>query len=157
LSLLYDVNVCTSDYTEWHIYGMALTPNRINWYIDNHLIRSIENPGVETALWVEFGIVTEPNFSPTDPASFDVIHEVDYFRFYELNMDCDNIIDDCSFWFGGYENTVKKSIIIGGGGCSNTQPVGTNLILRAKEDVTINGDFEVPLGAELYIDANNCY
>lgn len=31
------------------------------------------------------------------------------------------------------------------------------MYLRAAEGVTINGDFTVPVGAELYIDANPCY
>jgi len=62
-----------------------------------------------------------------------------------------------SFWFGGHDNKVKDRIEIGNGGCSNIQPIGSSIILRAKEEVIINGNFEVPLGAELYMDANNCY
>jgi len=153
----YDENVCTYNYEDWHTYGMELTPKHILWYIDGELVRFEENPGIHDDLWVEFGLVADPNFPPTDPTNFDVIHEVDYFRFYKLKAGCEVEVNDCSFYFGGYENTVKKRIRIGEGGCNNVQPIGTNLILRADEDVTLFGEFEVPLGAELYIDVNNCY
>ena len=61
--------------------------------------------------------------------------------------------------FGSVDTKVllKKSMSIGAGGCGNIQPFGSSIFLRATEFITIYGNFEVPLGAELYIDANNCY
>ncbi|WP_070137294.1 hypothetical protein [Crocinitomix algicola] len=73
-------------------------------------------------------------------------------------MDCNTVINDCSFYFGGHDNAVKKKITIGNGGCGNVQPTGTTTALRAVDDVTIYGNFEVPLGAELIIDGRvTCY
>jgi len=152
-----DYNACTSNYEGWHVYGLELTPSHIIWYIDGVPVRYLVNPGVHSNMWVRFGIVSDPNYYSTDPTNFNVIHEVDYFRFYELDMDCATEINVCSFWFGGHDNKVKDRIEIGNGGCSNIQPIGSSIILRAKEEVIINGNFEVPLGAELYMDANNCY
>ncbi len=68
------------------------------------------------------------------------------------------IVNDCSFWFAGYDQAYKKNIIIGAGGCGNIQPADTELFLRAIEEVTIYGEFGVPLGAELTIETNvTCY
>jgi hypothetical protein len=67
-------------------------------------------------------------------------------------------VNVCAFYFGGYQNTVKKSITISSGSsCSNNQPTNTGLILRATDFVELNGNFGVPLGAELYVDVNDCY
>lgn len=57
----------------------------------------------------------------------------------------------------GHDNKVKKSITIGNGSCNNSLNTGDNIYLRASEGVSINGDFTVPIGAELYIDVNSCY
>ena len=52
----------------------------------------------------------------------------------------------------------KKSITFEHGGCGNIQPADTELFLRAIEEVTIFGEFGVPLGAELTIETNvTCY
>ncbi|WP_175437458.1 hypothetical protein [Crocinitomix algicola] len=56
------------------------------------------------------------------------------------------MINDFSFSFVGHYNAVKKKFTIGNGGCGNVQPTGTTIALRAVEDVTIFGNFEVPLG-----------
>ncbi|WP_175437459.1 hypothetical protein [Crocinitomix algicola] len=51
-----------------------------------------------------------------------------------------------------------KKITIGSGGCGNVQPTGTTIGLGAVENITIIGNFEVPLGADLPIDGGvTCY
>lgn len=154
----YDVNVCAnSPITNWHVYGLELTPEKIIWYIDGVVVRSMPNVGVTTKLWVELGIVAQAGYV-TDYPNLDEIHEVDYFRFYEINQnDCDEVINHCYFSFPYYNNTVKKSITIGGVSCVNTQPSDSYYTLRAADFILINGDFEVPLGSELYLDVNSCY
>src|SRR5690606_19828779 len=34
------------DYTTWHKYGVAWTPYKITWYVDDIPIRELNNPGV---------------------------------------------------------------------------------------------------------------
>jgi hypothetical protein len=52
---------------------------------------------------------------------------------------------------------VKKSITIGGSGCSNSLTSGKNVVFRATDGIEIKGDFIVPIGAEFYADVNQCY
>ena len=79
-------------------------------------------------------------------------------RVYQFEMGCTNDLNVCSFWFGGYDNGLKKSITIGDGGCGNVQPISSHLFLRATDFVELNGNFEVPLGSELTIETGNtCY
>lgn len=95
----YDRNVCTEDYTQWHTYGLELTPDFIIWYIDDVKVREMINPGVHTDLWVEFGIVGEPNYFSQDKNDFDVMMEVDYFRFYEAVQPKPKGLENYYEWF----------------------------------------------------------
>jgi hypothetical protein len=81
---------------------------------------------------------------------------VDYVKVYKLKTDCNTILNLCNYNFGTHDNKVKQSIIIGNGSCVNSLIIGQNVYLRASEGILINGDFTVPQGAELYIDANPC-
>jgi hypothetical protein len=73
---------------------------------------------------------------------------------YELKSDCDNntalneILD-----FEAYDYKVKKSITMSN---ATTIPQGNNISLRASDFIELKAGFEVPLGAELYLDINPC-
>ena len=56
--------------------------------------------------------------------------------------------------FSTHDNMVKKKIVASG---SNQLQTTDNVYLRASESVEINGEFSVPVGAELYIDVNTAY
>ena len=147
-----------SSYTNYHKYGVEWSLSKIIWYFDDQIVRVLVNPGVHDFNKTILNIAINPwivlNASLT-PYPSDM--EIDYVRWYKLNNSaCNTVINNCAFWFGGYQPTVKKSINIGGG-CSNTQPVGTNLILRATDFIQFNGEFTVPYGASLYADVNACY
>jgi hypothetical protein len=51
-------------------------------------------------------------------------------------------------------NTSKRVLH---GSCSNVLISGQNVFLHASEGVILMGDFYVPIGAQIYIDANPCY
>jgi beta-glucanase (GH16 family) len=165
----YDVNVCApSSINNWHVYGLELTPNKIIWYIDGVVVRSMPNVGVITKLWVELGIVADAQYLGHLP-NLNEVHEVDYFRFYKLKVhECKAVsIDQCTINLWIYNNNMTyypetyKSITIGGSNCNMIPqhvPIdGVGYILRATDFVEISQDFSVPLGAELYIDVNSCY
>lgn len=82
---------------------------------------------------------------------------IDFVKVYNLDNDCNTNLNICNYNFTSHDNRVKKNITIGNGSCSNSLNSGDNIFLRASEGVLINGDFSVPLGAELYIDVNSCY
>jgi len=46
--------------------------------------------------------------------------------------------------------------MVGGNGCSNSVPTGWPRFLRAREFIEIKGDFSVYLGAEFYLNVNDC-
>lgn len=80
--------------------------------------------------------------------------DIDYVRIYKPRTDYSTILNMNNYEFSSHDNKVKKKIIMTG---SNALQITDNVYLRATDGVEINGDFIVPLGAELYIDVNEAY
>ncbi len=142
-----------NDYTQWHIYSLEWTPNYIKLYVDGLLIRNEVNFGNFEPMQLIYNVGLtnhEPN-SGTFPSKM----EIDWIRWYKLKKDCNAPMDYCSYNFQNHDNKVKKYIRIGGSGCSNI--LTSKTVLKAKEDITIFGAFEVPLGTGLDLDVRSCY
>lgn len=152
----YNYNVhLINDYTQWHNYSIEWTPNKIIFYVDGISIRTNVNPSINNSADIIFGIGLNPFVSPY--TNFPGNLMIDYVKLYELNQNCLSIVNTCNFNFNNINNSVKKSITIGGSNCSNIVPINSPLTLRATDFVEIKGDFYVPSGATFYIDVNSCY
>lgn len=145
------------DYTQYHIYSMEWSPEQIVWYVDYKEVRRIENPGVWKPQKVIFSMgFYDPHHSlPPDNLMPSAMY-IDWFRYYRLKTDCSVPLQVCSFNPANYDNKVKKSIFIGGNGCVNSLPAGSNIVLRAAEAIEISGDFTVPVNAECFMDVSAC-
>lgn len=148
---------------EWKILSGLWSPDQISFWIGD-LHRGTST--VYTQKYLPQNLIINTNVPAANHGYEDVPetsvfpyeYEIDYVRVYQLEMDCTNDLNVCSFWFGGYDNGLKKSITIGDGGCGNVQPISSHLFLRATDFVELNGNFEVPLGSELTIETGNtCY
>lgn len=143
----------------WHTFSAVWYPNSIAIYVDGVLENStdIGCPGMEPLNWIlgpssgEFQFSTGITANTQLPFNMDV----DYVRVYHLQNDCSTSINTCAFYFSGHDDKVKNSITIGGSGCANTMPTtgsGSKVYLRAVNYVELNGEFTVPLGAELVVE-----
>ena len=148
----------------WHIYSAVWHPNGIAIYVDNIQINKtfLGGTGMYPLNWIigpgtgayQFSDSIGPN------TLLPFFMDVDYVRTYTLNMDCANVVNTCSFNFLSHDNKVKKSITIGGTGCSNTMPTsgsGSNVALRATDFIEIKGEFTVPVGSQLSIETIGWY
>ncbi len=151
----------------WHTYAVEWSPSKIIFYVDNSPIRIYNQTGQtdpETGMPIYpvdpvrliLGIGMDKN-SPISSTSFPQKVYVDYVKVYELDNDCNTNLNACNYNFSAHDNKVKKNIIIGNGGCSNSLSSGDNVYMRASEGVLINGDFTVPVRSQLYLDVNSCY
>lgn len=140
----------------WHTYAVEWSPNKIIWYLDGSPIRIFPNHGIIDPVRIILNLAIA-RYLPNSSTPFPSYMYVDYVKVYELDNDCNTNLNVCNYNFSSHDNKVKKNIIIGTGSCSNSLSSGDNIYLRASEGITINGDFTVPIGAELYIDVNSCY
>lgn len=140
------------DYTQWHTYGIEWSPSRIIWYLDGYPIRYYTNSQIVAPTSIILNLAINPNVTVTSSFPADML--VDYVKVYTMNEDCDDYINTTNYDFSLYNNVEKNYIRIGDGGGNNSIQVGDDVKLRASQYVEISGNFEVPLGASFYMDAN---
>lgn len=58
--------------------------------------------------------------------------------------------------FNHFDYKVKRSIVMGGQNSTLTIPYHINFTMRAVDNITIDGPFEVPLGTEMTLIIQNC-
>lgn len=140
------------DYTQWHTYGIEWSPTRIIWYVDNSPVRYYHNNGINAPTSLILNLAINPKVNVNGIFPTDMI--IDWVKVYQLNEDCNDYINESNYDFTTYNNLEKNFILIGQDGGNNSLSVGQDIKLRASQFIEIKGDFYVPLGASMYVDAN---
>jgi hypothetical protein len=148
------------DMSLWHKYAVEWLPGRLSFYLDDELFFVIGSGNLtpyhqNTNLLIDLQ-VSKLNSSCPPITSNGILgyFDINYFRYYKLN--CGNTIiteaQGNGYNFNSYTYTVKKSCIFK----NTTIPIGKNIVIRATDFVEFKENFEVPIGANLYIDVNPC-
>lgn len=157
---------CTDDFTNskdinagfilssaFHKYSCEWGPDRINWYIDDALVRSIYDP--TGAIVPQFRMTVILNFAiaadftylpsnwnlfthhPKEPTNWPQYFEIAYLRYYKLNTDC---FTDVTLSSTTYDRKVKKTITTNASSSLNFNPSSpsASYTLRATDAVTID-------------------
>jgi len=150
-------------FDNFHKYAVEWLPDRIIFYFDdqpfyfeyNHPKIVMKPQFVVIDQQIDGGL-SVPYLNPNTP--LPQYMSVDYFRYHELNYSyCGQnatILNNTqlnSFTYG-----VRQNIIIGNGSSSIFLLGGDNKTFRAINEITINGDFTVPLGSELNLVPTPC-
>jgi len=159
---LREHNLSNFSFTDWHNYGLEWTSDRITWYIDGKSIRYLNNHnldpwgnGIIDPVRTIFNLAIEPDYLPSTSTPFQEYMYVDYFKVYKLKYNCNAVITEAQgngYDFNNYTSDVKKSCIF-----KNTSiPSGKNIFVRTTDFIELKENFEVPLGASLYLDNSPC-
>ncbi|HER10020.1 MAG TPA: glycoside hydrolase family 16 protein [Bacteroides sp.] len=152
--LCHQLDVKIPDYTAgYHTYAVEWSPSKIIWYVNGNMVRNSANPGIIDPVRIILNLAITPWTMPDRTTPFPSTMHVDYVKLYRLEFDTTRI-ETCQYDFSQSVATVKKAIFIGGDSCTNLIPPFTDVTLRATEGIEISGDFQVPLGAQLYMDVN---
>ena len=118
----------------------------------NNTIRTLTNHNIIDPIRIILSNgIDSLHLPPTSP-SFTEYMYVDYIKVHQLKCDKYTVVNEISN-FNTYNYAVKKSITLSG---ATTIPAGSNISLRATNFIELKNGFEVPLGAELYLDINPC-
>ena len=148
------------DYTDWHTYAVEWDANRITWYVDSIVFRTLENKDFDNngnsimgpvRIILNLAIQKDSKYHPPTSPPFSERMYVDYVKVYQLK--CSNTIINEIPNFNEYCYTVKKSISLSS---ATTIPAGENITLRATDYIELANGFEVPPNTELYLDINPC-
>ena len=151
------------DYEDWHTYAVEWDPFKISWYLDNNLIRTIANENLDYSgnsiidsvqILINVAITRVDNGAYLPPTSpfFQEYMLVDYVKVYQLMCDDTTVVIDIPN-YNTFNYGIKQSISLSS---VSSLVSGQNITLRASDFIELKNGFEVPLGAELYLDINTC-
>jgi len=152
--LCHQLDVEIPDYENtYHTYAVEWSPSKIIWYVNGKMVRNSANPGIIDPVRVILNLAISPWKLPDRTTPFPSSMHVDYVRLYQLRFDTGGM-DTCNYDFSFIPDRVMKTISVGGDSCVNGVPPFGDVTLRATEGIEIRGDFQVPQGAQLYLDVN---
>lgn len=146
----YDFDV---NFNSYHTFACEWTPDYINFYYDDKLVRST-NVSYCSKLKPMFMLITTEAFDGKFDDSennvsqnfhFPYEWKIDYVRYYTPKMDCNKVVNQSNFNFSTFDYAVKKSITLK----NTTVPQNSKYTLRATDYMELQGVFEIPLGSEL--------
>lgn len=148
------------NFDTFHTFACEWTPNYINFYKNDTLIRST-NVFVSNLIPMNICVdinVPATNFNKTFSnfpyiTLFPYTYEIDYVRIYKIKMDCNTTIIQSNFNFSSFEYAVKKSFTLS----NSTVPSNTKVTLRATNFLELKGTFIVPFGSELTLSPTPCF
>jgi len=146
--------------SDYHWYGIEWDRDKITWYVDRKSVRRRNNINElkDIGIWNAIRIIINTALqSPTEdcPITSNSIFPnymyVDTVNVYRLKCDGKPVVEIPDY--NTFKYGVKKSISLSGVSSLST---GEDVSLRATDFIELTNGFEVPLGAELYLDVNPC-
>jgi beta-glucanase (GH16 family) len=134
-------------YFDYHTYGLEIQPDRMIWYFDNQPVRTVTDIDLIPAY--NMNVIFSCSVADT-PVTFKYpYYRIDWFRFFEIKTDASNANITNQTQFNSFNYSVRPYITIGNGSNSIALNSTDKITFRADYSITVNGIFEVPLGAEL--------
>ena len=135
--------IVPANVTQEHKYAMLWEPGKMTWYFDDVPVKIINDPAntpsYPLSTIINFAI-DPPNWNaPISGATpFPARFEINYINVWQLQPDCNTNVSFCSnFNAGTYISKVKKSITIGGSGCSDNINTSSNVNFWATDYILI--------------------
>lgn len=151
-------------FSQFHKFGLEWLPDRVVFYFDDEpYLMSYEDNTVADhfmRLVIDAQMLTDPPSSQCGVKNHSNLPQyfiLDYFRFYKLKTDCNtnaSILND--YQLQSFDYKVKKSISIGYVNTSISLTSSDRLTFRATDNISIIGEFNAPLGCELFIIPTKC-
>jgi hypothetical protein len=117
------------------------------------MVRNSVNPGIFDPVRIIFNLAISPWDLPDRSTPFPSTMHIDYLKVYQLK-DPIPLPDTSISAIDLKSSGITDTITLGGGGSVSFIPENESRTFRATEMIEINGEFTVPLGAELYLDVN---
>ena len=162
------IKVCEAQYNhnqplfkDYHKYAVEWLPDRIIFYFDDQPFYAQYNHPkmIMKPQYVVIDQQMDKTYNVNSNTPFPQYMLIDYFRYYELNTSfCEQTLSITSnSQLNKHLPGVRKNIIIGDGTNSLYLSNNQSITLRATNEITINGDFIVPIGCELNLIPTPCY
>jgi len=137
---------------DWHTYAVEWNTDRLIWYVDGKAVRITPNPNVVDSVKIIIGLGATAWSPPDSTAPFPPAQMlIDYINVYQLKCDGETVIEIPDY--NTFNYGIKKSISLSG---VSSLKAGEDVYLRATDFIELKAGFEVPAGAELYLNIDPC-
>ncbi|HAM97835.1 MAG TPA: hypothetical protein DCQ26_04430 [Marinilabiliales bacterium] len=146
-------------FLNWHKFAVEFLPNRVTYYFDDSPFYTDYDAPTFPTHGMNVILALAINYLQLDPNTiFPQYQIVDYFRFYNLKMDCGNTaIIENQTQFNTFDYKVKNNITIGTSSSNISISYGDSLTFRMNNSCIIKGNFVVPIGSEFNVIPTPCY
>jgi len=149
----------------YHWYGLEWDRDKITWYIDRKAVKQRVNDqggiGIQNAMYIIIALSLHAPGTECPITSSSIFPDYMYIEqanVWRLKYDCNTVVTEILNYDNpqapNYYNYAVKKLISLSGVSSLTS--GQNVSLRATDYIELKNGFEVPLGAEFYVDINPC-
>ncbi len=152
--LCYGMQYQNFNFNVAHKFGLEWNSSKIIWYIDDNIVRTTANPGINDSVRLIFNIAIDTNNLPNITNIFPTFMKINYVKYYQLKKSCQTIFNSCSF--NTFDYKIYDEIRIGGLNCQNLLNTNSNYILRCINGLQVNGEFSLPLGTIFEVKLQNC-
>lgn len=140
--------------SSFHKYAVIWTPKYVQFLYDGvpvyEEVNPIYIPTHPMFVYLTFQIDINGN-APDSSTSFPLFWKFKHFKYYRLKTDCNTSIVQSNFDFINHDYKVYKSYSLS----NSTVPNNSNIVLRAKDYILLNGEFTVPLGSTFMAITHN--
>lgn len=147
-------------FIEFHKYAVEWLPHRIVFYFDDepYFVSYNDNSVPDLSHFVVIDQQLQGGNWPLNPNTpMPSYMTIDYFHYYQLKKDCStNAFINNNTDLSNFDYAVKNNITIGTGSTFVYLNIGEIKTFRAVNEITIYGDFTVPLGCELNLIPTPC-
>ena len=132
--------------SDYHKYAVIWTPKYVQYLFDGEPVYEVVNPKYIPSnpmyVFLTFQIDVDDR-APDASTTFPLFWRYKHFKYYKLKTDCNTSIVQSNFNFVNHNYKVYKSYTL----TNSTVPENSNVVLRAKDYIQLNGEFLVPLGS----------
>lgn len=140
--------------SSFHKYAVIWTPKYVQFLYDGTPVYEVVDPVYipthQMFVYLTFQIDVDDR-APDATTTFPLFWQFKHFRYYRLKTDCNTSIVQSNFDFINHDYKVYKSYSLS----NSTVPDNSNVVLRAKDYILLNGEFTVPLGSTFMAITHN--
>jgi len=145
---------------QYHTFGCLWMPDRVTWYIDGQEVNCYSDTAwiPKHPMWLKIQHL-EDDSAKINGSWWNGVDEmtIDYVKALRLKTDCEtNSVIRTANDLNGFVFAVKHSIAMGSLTGTLTAPTDACFTFRAVESITIDGEFEVPVGTSLTLLTHPC-
>lgn len=124
-------------------YGLFWEPGKMTWYFNDVPVRTIIDPVYtpDHAMSTIINFAIDPYNPPDIYTFFPANFEINYLKIWQLQADCNTSVSFCSNFNATSWNSiskVKKTITIGGAGCTDNISTSSNVNFWATDYILIS-------------------